>query len=62
MSSKASIYRRENPEYYQKEREKDKERVKILYHNNLEYREKTKQRALERYYRIKQEKGIAIEV
>ena len=32
MSSKATVYRKEHPEYYEKERIKDNERVKKLYH------------------------------
>ena len=34
-------------------RNKDKERHRAKYENNPEYREATKRRALERYYRIK---------
>ena len=59
MSSASTIYRKENPEYYKQERIKDKERVKNLYHNNPEYREKVKQQALARYYRIKELKNNA---
>jgi hypothetical protein len=51
MSSRATIYRKEHPEYYEKERIKDNERVKTLYQNNPEYREKVKQQALARYYK-----------
>ena len=53
MSSKATVYRKEHPEYYEKERIKDNERVKNLYHNNPEYKEKVKQQALARYYKLK---------
>ena len=42
MSSAATIYRKEHPEYYKQERIKDNERVKNLYHNNPEYKEKVK--------------------
>lgn len=59
MSSKATLYRKEHPEYYEKERIKDNERVKTLYHNNPEYKEKVKQQALARYYRLKQTKANA---
>ena len=41
MSSAATIYRKEHPEYYKQERIKDNERVKNLYHNNPEYKEYT---------------------
>ena len=36
MTSYATNYRKEHPEYYTQERIKDKERVKNLYHNNPE--------------------------
>jgi len=54
MTSYSTKYRREHPEYYEKERCIDRERVKNIYHNNPEYREKTKQLALARYYRLKE--------
>lgn len=54
MSSKSTLYRREHPEYYEKERERDKERVKKYYHSNPEYKEKVKQQSIARYYRLKQ--------
>lgn len=54
MSSKASMYRKEHPEYYKEERVKDNERVKNLYHNNPDYKEKVKQQALARYYKLKE--------
>jgi len=57
MSSRATIYRKEHPEYYEKERIKDNERVKNLYQNNPEYREKVKQQALARYYKLKETKA-----
>ena len=41
MSSAATNYRKEHPEYYKQERIKDNERVKNLYHNNPEYKEKS---------------------
>jgi len=59
MSSYATKYRKEHPEYYEKERVKDNERVKSLYHNNPEYREKVKQQALARYYKSKETKANA---
>ena len=42
MLSYATKYRKEHPEYYEKEQIKDNERVKNLYHNNPEYKEKVK--------------------
>ena len=60
MSSYSTQYRKENPEYYEKERIKDNERVKKLYHNNPEYREKVKQQALARYYKSKQTNAIPV--
>ena len=59
MSSYSTQYRKEHPEYYEKERIKDKERVKNLYHNNPEYRETVKQQALARYYKSKETKANA---
>jgi hypothetical protein len=56
MSSYATKYRKEHPEYYEKERIIDRERVKNIYKNNPEYREKVKQQALARYYKIKEQK------
>ena len=56
MTSYSTKYRKEHPEYYEKEKLNDKERIKNIYHNNPEYREKVKQRALARYYRIKEQK------
>ncbi len=40
MSSYSTKYRKEHPEYYEKEKTIDKERIKRIYHNNPEYREK----------------------
>jgi hypothetical protein len=56
MSSYSTKYRKEHPEYYEKERIVDRERVKNIYKNNPEYREKVKQQALARYYKIKEQK------
>ena len=56
MSSYSTKYRKEHPEYYEKERVIDRERVKNIYKNNPEYREKVKQQALARYYKIKEQK------
>ncbi len=54
MSSKATQYRKEHPEYYAQERIKERERMKKVYQENPEYREKSKQQALARYYRKKE--------
>jgi hypothetical protein len=59
MSSYSTKYRREHPEYHEKEKLVDRERIKNIYHNNPEYREKTKQRALAYYYRMKEAKQNA---
>ena len=59
MSSYTTQYRKAHPEYCEKERIIDRERVKNIYHNNPEYREKTKQRALAYYYRMKEAKQNA---
>jgi hypothetical protein len=56
MSSYSTKYRKEHPEYYEKERIIDRERVKNIYKNNPEYREKVKQQTLARYYKIKEQK------
>ena len=60
MSSISTKYRREHPEYSEKERAIDRERVKQIYQNNPEYREKVKQQSSARYYRLKQEKLNAV--
>lgn len=46
-------YRINNPEYKEKENEKLKEKLKIRYNNDPEYREKKKKYALDTYYRSK---------
>lgn len=56
MSSTTTRYRKEHPEWREQEKVKDRERFNNLYENNPEYREKVKQRALARYYRIKEQK------
>ena len=56
MSSTTTRYRNEHPEWRGQEKVKDRERFNKLYENNPEYREKVKQQALARYYRLKQEK------
>ena len=54
MSSYSTKYRKEHPEYYAQERIKERERMKNVYQENPEYREKSKQQALARYYRNKE--------
>ena len=51
-SDRMTVYRKSNPEYYEKEKIKLNERYK----SNPEYKERTKQLALARYYRLKEEK------
>ena len=53
MSSTTTLYRKEHPEWREQEKVKDRVRFNKLYQDNPEYREKVKQRALARYYRIK---------
>lgn len=49
-------YRALHPEYREKEKLADNARSTAKYHNDPVYREKNKQMALARYYRIKAEK------
>ena len=56
MSSTTTLYRKANPEYYEKEKIRDRERMKLKYNEDPEHREKVKQQALTRYYRLKKEK------
>ena len=60
MTSKATQYHKEHPKYYSQERIKDKERVQNLYHNNPEYKEKVKQQAFARYYKMKELKSSVV--
>ena len=53
MPSIATIYRQNYPENYQKEKEHNKVRNSEHYKNDPEYKEKKRQYALERYYRLK---------
>ena len=59
MSSKATQYRKEHPEYYAQERERERERMKKVYQENTEYRERAKQQALARYYKKKEQNSNA---
>lgn len=56
MSSKTTLYRRSKPEYHEAEKQKDRERIKIKYANNPEYREYMKNQSKIRYQRLKAEK------
>mgnify|MGYP003335265135 FL=1 len=56
MSSKATLYRRAHPEVYQKIVETQRITSRERYKNDEEYRERTRQNALNRYYRLKAEK------
>ncbi len=56
MTSYSTKYRKDHPERREAEKSNDRERIKNIYHNNPEYREKVKQQALARYYKKKQEK------
>lgn len=56
MSSYSTIYRKEHPEFREKEKIKNNEREKARYNNDPAYRERVKQRALDRYYRMKEAK------
>ena len=53
MSSYSTVYRREHPEFREKEKITNNLREKARYNNDPEYRERVKQRALNRYYRMK---------
>jgi hypothetical protein len=54
MSSASTTYRKEHPQHYAQERIRDNERVEKLYQSNSEYKEKVKQQALARIYRLKE--------
>ena len=56
MSSYTTQYRRDHPEWREAEKLRNNEREKNRYNNDPEYREQIKKKALERYYRMKQEK------
>lgn len=45
----ANDYRNKHPEYRELERVRDKERKQVKYQNDPEYREKIKERNIERY-------------
>lgn len=56
MSSYTTQYRKAHPEWREAEKVRNCEREKTKYANDPERREKVKQRALERYYRMKEAK------
>lgn len=51
-SNRMTVYRKANPEYY----EKEKNNLNQRYENDPGYKERAKIRALARYYRLKEEK------
>jgi len=53
MSSKSTLYRRSHPEVYQKIIETQRITSKERYYNDEEYKKKTRENALNRYYRLK---------
>jgi len=55
MTSHASRYRLEHPEYREKEREKDRMYSNNKYLTDEEYRQKKKERALAYYYKKKEQ-------
>jgi len=55
MSSYMTKYRREHPEYYEEEKKKDAERMRVKFADPVE-KEKQRKRALEYYYKKKAEK------
>ena len=57
MSSYSTVYRRGHPEFREKEKIINNEREKARYKSDPEYRERVKQRALNRYYRMKETKA-----
>ena len=57
MSSYSTVYRREHPEFREKEKISNNLREKARYNNDPEYRERVKQRALNRYFRMKDAKA-----
>ena len=59
MSSYSTVYRKEHPEFREKEKIINNEREQARYNNDPEYRERVKQRALNRYYRMKETKANA---
>ena len=59
MSSYATKYRKEHPEFREKEKIINNEREKARYNNDPEYRERVKQRALARCYKSKEIKENA---
>lgn len=54
MTSKSTIYRRNNPEMYLKQQEAKKVMENNKYKNDPEFREKKKEQALLRYYQKKE--------
>lgn len=61
MTSQKTNWRHSNPDKYEEEKERDRIRLKELYHNNPERKEKVKKRALERYYKLKEKQALLSE-
>jgi len=59
MASIIAKYRLEHPEYREMERIKDNQKKKDKYKNDPEFREKVIKRALDRYYKKKEEKALS---
>lgn len=59
MASVIAKYRLEHPEYREQEKIKDNQRKKDKYKNDPEFREKAIKRALDRYYKKKEEKALS---
>jgi len=53
MPSIATLYRKNHPENYEKEKEHNKIRNNERYKNDPEYKERRRKYALDRYYRLK---------
>jgi hypothetical protein len=62
MPSISTIYRQNNPEYAQKEKEYVINYIKNKYANDPEYREKMKKQSLARYYKKKEQNSLGITV
>jgi hypothetical protein len=56
MTSKATKYRNEHPEYRQKEFEKSRQIMNEKYKNNPEYKEELNKKNLENYYKNQEER------
>jgi len=57
MSSCATLYRKNNPEYREKERTKWREIENTRYNTDVEYKQKKREQALAYYYKKKEFKS-----